>query len=309
MKKDGLFVVMFLLFVILIAGCTPKQPENPQDVAAVTRYVRSGTLGLDIKFTQNVPPAQIYDTSDLTALLEIKNVGTYDLSGNKCFVQLGGFDPTIIRGVNARQACGDLPGKNVYSVDGSFETTEFHSGSITLPHDVDNYKPTLVATACYEYQTIASPQVCVDPHFYELTAQQKSCQVRDFGVSGGQGAPVAVTYVNVDMVGSKAVFAIDIANVGGGRVVSPRAGIQQCPVGLKYDDFDEVRYRLELSGGRMIQCTPRNFLVRLTGDRGKVVCTFDVGNSQAYETPLRIQLDYNYMQSLQKPLEIVRTPN
>lgn len=308
LKKKEALIVGFFLLVLILVGCRPQPPEEPGEVAAVTRFVRSGTFGMDMRFVQNLPPPQIYDTADLVALLELRNLGSYDLGGNKCYIQFGGFDPAIVRGVNARQLCGDLPGKNVYNIEGGFGTLEFRSSSMLLPRDVDRYKPTMVATACYEYQTVASPQVCVDPRFFELTSEQKACQVRDFGVGGGQGAPVAVTFVNVDMVGSRAVFEIDIANMGGGRVVSPRAGLSRCPVGLRYDEFDEVRYRVELSGGSMIQCTPRDFLARLSNNRGKIFCTFDVGNTQAYETPLRIELNYNYMQSVQQPVEIIRTP-
>ena len=134
-----------------------------------------------------------------------------------------------------------MPGKNVYNIEGGLGNVEFKSGSIALPTGVDRYNPPLVATACYEYKTLASPEVCVDPGFYELTSEQKACQVQDFGLSGGQGAPVAVTFVNVDMVGSKVVFEIDVANVGGGRVVSPRASLAKCPIGLRYDDFFKIR--------------------------------------------------------------------
>lgn len=303
-----MIVVYCLILLVFVVGCTPKQPENPQDVAAVTRFVRSGSLGLDMRFVQNFPPNQIYDTTNLPVLLELRNLGTFDLAGNKCFIQLSGFDQSIIRGMNVRQLCGELPGKSVYSLEGGFGTIDFNSGNMILPADVDMYKPNIVATVCYEYQTIASPQVCVDPQFYDLVATQKACQVRDFGVSGGQGAPVAVTYVNVDMMSNKAVFAIDIANVGGGRVVSPRAGIDRCPVGLKYDEFDQVRFRVELSGGRLVQCSPKDFMVRLVNNKGKIVCTFDIGNTQAFETPLRVELDYNYVQTVSKTVEIVRTP-
>jgi hypothetical protein len=306
---DKRLLLWFLLLTFLAASCTTSQPQSSQDVSAVTRFVRSGTLGLDVQFQQNLPPPQIYDATDLITLLNIKNLGSQDLTGNQCFIQLGGFDPSIIRGINSRQLCGEITGKDVYNLEGGTGVVEFSSNSIRLPRDVDLYNPTLVATACYQYKTVASPQVCVDPNFFELTSDQKACEVRDFGLGGGQGAPVAVTFVNVDMVGSRAVFNVDIANVGGGRVISPRASLSQCPVGLRYNQFDEVRYTVELQGARLVHCTPKDFISRLTNGRGKIVCTFDIGNTQAYETPLRIELNYNYMQSIRKSVEIIRTPN
>lgn len=299
-------VMAFIL--IVIAACAPQKPENEQQASAVTRYVRSGTQGVELKFLQDLPPRQIYDTTDLAAVVEMRNLGNKDLGPNDCFIQFGGFDFNIVRGVQARQSCGDLPGKSEFVLEGGFNTVEIESSNIVLPPDVDQYTPSIVATACYEYKTIAAPQVCVDPSFFELTRDVRACEVRDFGLAGGQGAPMAVTYVNTDMAGSKANFQIDVANVGTGRVVSPQANIAQCPSGLKYDDFDQVRYSVSLPGGQLIRCAPADFMVRLTNNKGKIVCTFDVGNTQARETPLRIELNYNYMQSIRTPVEIVRTP-
>lgn len=316
-KNEGLFtggmgkrILVGILFVLVVlSGCSSGVPEDQNEVAAVTRFIRSGTQGLSMQFKSDLPPTRLFDTSDLVALIETRNQGVYDLGADKCFIQFGGFDQNIIRGVDVRQACGELPGKSTYNQEGGFGVLEFRSTNINLPEDASPYTPPLVATACYEYKTVASPQVCIDPRFFELTREQKACQVRDIGVGGGQGAPVGVTFVNVDMVGSKAVFSIDVANVGGGRIVSPRAGLTRCPVGLKYDEFDEVRYKVELSGGTLIQCSPKDYLVRMSNDRGKIVCTFDVGSTQAYETPLRIELGYNYMQSVQRSVEIIRTPS
>ena len=307
MKKVGL-VILVGLFIL---SCTPLNPENINQVSAVTEFVRSGVQGVDMRFVQNLPPRQIYDTADLFALLELRNLGNYDLGREtfqQCVVQLGGFDPSIIRGINERQSCGDLPGKSEFVVDGGFSTVEFASSSIILPQDVDKYEPPLVATACYEYKTVAAPQVCIDPDFFEITSSQRACDVRDFGLGGGQGGPVGVTYVNVDMVGSRAQFQIEVANLGSGRVVSPRASITQCPGGLRYKDFDEVQFQVELSGARLVRCAPSDQFVRLGDGRGRFVCTFDVGNVPAYETPMRIELNYNYMQSIRTPVEIIRTP-
>ena len=300
-----LFIVGLLVFIL---ACAQQRPEDIQEVSAVTKYVRSGTQGLQMNFVQDAPPRQIYDNADLVGVLELYNLGNYDLDENKCFIQFGGWDPSIVRGVNVRQICGDLPGKSEFLIDGGYSAVEFKSSNILLPSDVDTFNPDVVATACYEYQTIASPQVCIDPAFFEIAREQRVCDVRDFSLGGGQGAPVAVTFVDVDMVRNRAIFKIDIQNVGGGRVVSPRVSLTQCLSGPKYDEFDQVRYTVSLSSGTMVSCSPQDFLVRMKDGRGKIVCTFDVGNTRAYETPLRIELNYNYMQSIRTPVEIIRTP-
>ncbi|MBI4153082.1 hypothetical protein HY497_01045, partial [Candidatus Woesearchaeota archaeon] len=196
-----LFIIGLLIFVL---ACAQQRPEDIQEVSAVSKYVRSGNQGLEMNFLENTPPRQIYDNADLVGVLELNNLGNYDLDENKCFIQFGGFDQNIVRGVNARQVCGELPGKSEFLVDGGYGTVEFKSSNILLPLDVDIFHPDVVATACYEYQTIASPQVCIDPAFFEVSREQRVCEVRDFSLGGGQGAPVAVTFVDVDMVRNRA---------------------------------------------------------------------------------------------------------
>ena len=82
----------------------------------------------------------------------------------------------------------------------------------------------------------------------------------------------------------------------------------QKTLNLEYSDFDKVGYSVELSGGQGMDCKPRDGLVRLTNNQGKIVCSFNIGNTQAYETPLMVRLNYNYMQNLMQPVKIIKTP-
>ena len=162
---------------------------------------------------------------------------------------------------------------------------------------------------CYNYHTTANPSVCVDPLFYQVTSEQKTCLPRDVSMGGGQGAPVGVSQVGVDMIGSRAVFEINIRNFGTGRVLSPDTDIRSCgQASIEYTDLDKVRYSVQMTGGSLIDCKPRDGLVRLTNNGGKIVCSFDIPGTFAFETPLQIGLDYGYVQSFQKPIKIIKTP-
>jgi hypothetical protein len=200
-----------------------------------------------------------------------------------------------------------LEGKNVYNLEGGFEQVEFRSSSISLPRGVFEYNPTLNFVNCYAYHTTANPEVCVDPLFYQVTSEQKACRPIDVTMGGGQGAPVGISYVNVNMVGDKAIFEINIRNQGGGRVLSPYADIQNCGLNLEYDDLDRINYYVEL-GGRPGDCKPRDGYVRLNNNNGKIVCTFGLHGGSAYKAPLLIDLDYNYMKSIKKQVKIISTP-
>mgnify|MGYP006449302941 FL=1 len=96
--KKSVFVGVLVLLVIFIAGCTGvPQGETPGDTAAALRAVQTGTQGIVTQVLENSPPALIYDSSELVALVEVRNRGNYDLDQTSCFVQITGFDPNIIR--------------------------------------------------------------------------------------------------------------------------------------------------------------------------------------------------------------------
>ena len=207
-----------------------------------------------------------------------------------------------------------LEGKNVYNVDGGINQIEFFSSNIDLPDDVFEYNPTLNFVACYAYQTISNPSVCVDPLRYQVSSEQKACDYRRSVITEGtQGAPVAVRSVRAVMVTgrgrSRAVFEIDVANAGNGQVLSTETDIRNCAAErFNYADLNKIAYHVQLSGGSLVNCNPADGFVRLNNGRGKIVCTFDIAEAAAFETPLLVTLDYNYIESFRKPIRIIQTP-
>jgi hypothetical protein len=217
MKKSvrGVLLLAILAVTLLLSACgnRPAAGERPLDTAAALKIVQTGTQGVAISTIQNLPPPLIYDQNPFVALVEVKNKGNHDVQREDCFVQITGFDPNImgyelVGPRSCAENVGVLEGKSVYNTEGSFNQVEFRSSSVTLPLEVYEYNPRLNILACYNYITKASPQVCVDPLFYQVTSQQKACTPTDISMGGGQGAPVGISYVGVDMVGDKAIFEI-----------------------------------------------------------------------------------------------------
>ncbi|HLD73141.1 MAG TPA: hypothetical protein VJA23_06180 [Candidatus Nanoarchaeia archaeon] len=311
-----IILTLIIISLLLLTSCGQRVPggEEPIDTATALKMVQTGTQGIELYLLPNQPPAYIYDQNELVALVEVRNRGNYDLDPEYCFVQVTGFDTNIIKGgLDIPKSCaeniGTLQGKNVYNVEGSTNLLEFRSPSVTLPLNVFDYNPTLNFVACYNYHTKANPQVCVDPLFYQVTAEQKTCIPQNVGMAGGQGAPVGVSYVGVDMIGDAAVFEINVVNYGQGRVLSPYSDIQNCgKASLEYTDLDKVGFNVQLSGGNLIDCKPMDKFVRLTNNNGKIICRFSIPVTSAFETPLMIDLDYNYIESTQKQIQIVKTP-
>lgn len=307
--------VFFLLIMLFVTACNPEPAagERVTDTAAALQQLKTGTQGVEISFLQDTPPAQVYDQNELVAIVEVKNKGNQDLGPQDCFVQVTGFDKNILRGgFDVVRFCGDdgLDGRNVYNLEGSSNFVEFRTTSIDLPNEVFDYNPTLNFVTCYQYGTSTAQQVCLDPQFYQVSAQQKACRPQNIGAGGGQGGPVGVGSIGVEMVGSKAIFEINVQQYGTGRVLSPNTDIRNCASStLDYTDFDRVGYNVRLGRGSTVSdCKPGDGYVRLNNGHGKIVCTFPISGSVAYETPLLIDLDYGIISSQQKNVRIIKTP-
>ncbi|MBI2662530.1 hypothetical protein HYX11_03660 [Candidatus Woesearchaeota archaeon] len=314
--RKTLFLSLLIFSLLFLISCSKVAGgETPPDTAARLKAVQTGTQGIVLRIMPNAPPPIIYDRNELVAIVDVDNKGNFPLEPTECFIQVTGFDPTIIKGsMNSPHSCaenypGIFEGKTIYNLNGGTNQIEFRSPNVILPPGVQEYSPILNFLSCYHYHTIANPQICVDPLFYQVTSQQKTCIPKSVGMTGGQGAPVAISNVGVEMTGGRAVFTITINNIGGGRVLSPYANYQECgQASIARTDEDKVVFDVKLAGASLVDCKPRDKIVRLNNGIGQIFCTFNIPGSTAYETPLSIDLDYSYMQSFTRPIKIVKTP-
>lgn len=307
MKKR--LMVLITVFVLFISGCNLNDSSGPSQ----SEDIHSGTEGLDMDFVRNLPPSRIYDTASLTILAELENKGAYDLTERNCLLHLHGADPNTFIGLTKVKECGNMKGKSTEYPKGEKNSVEFGTDTINLMEGLDSLPQNFVLTACYDYETVATPVVCIDPTFYEANPIRGACTVSDVSMSGGQGAPVSVSRVGVNMLGRDRVsFEIDIKNSGGGTIL--RNGIDlynTCPGPIPYSDTDIVEYDIDMRGATKIRCSPEldgGPRVRLTGNTARIVCTFSVSETTAYTTPLNINLAYSYMDSISKSVEVIKTP-
>lgn len=329
-KKEMILIIFVLVLVSFSYGCKLKKPGvTPED--GEPEEIHKGYAGLEMSFMKNLPPDKIYDTTPLDIMLELQNKGTYDLSGNRCELYLHGYDEYIIPGLYKTQSCGDLEPKTLYNPEGGRDTKQFNTNTIYLPEGLDSLEQDFAVTACYEYQTIANPVVCIDPKLFESVSIERACNVQDTILSGGQGAPVSVDRVDVNMMKGKVLFKIHISNRGvssaktsifGGKdtkqtgrrgtVLSYYSSIMNdCPFNLDYNDYNIVAYEVDMTGGSLIKCTPEIDgvpMIRLVDNKGTIYCYFNTYGDSAYKTPLSIVLDYNYMETISKQVEIIKSP-
>lgn len=299
MRYFKLFVIISALS-ILLASCAPTERE-PETVVTETHR---GTQGIFFNFLPNHPPAVIYTAGQQDTghniVLEVQNLGS-ETTG--VYFYLSGFDPNIIRVGNPVHVIGSLEGKSPVNPEGGYTQIQFPTYGtldVSMPPDIDVYPATLQATACYDYSTKASLPVCVDPDPYSAVVQ-RACTPHGATVGGGQGAPVAITSVQQESLRGRAIFKIRISNVGGGQVMEN--GYSPMCTEVTYDKFDKIHYAPFKLGGAAGQCLPAS-PVRLVNGQALITCVFNVPGNLAYTTTLDANLEYGYMNSKRKSIQI-----
>ena len=304
MKKS----VLVLLFLLLLIGCATRKAQQPQPVD-----FRTGTQGLYMSFVPNLPPPKLYDREQLNVMLQVENKGT-ETVGPGDVIYLSGFDTSIITNIPLQGV--DIPtldGRGPFLPRGGVDTVSFKGILQPLSsRRIDKYQPTILATACYHYETIASAQVCIDPNPFAPTSIQKVCTPSTVS-TGSQGAPIAITSVEVEAAPQKTRFKINIQNVGGGDVF--RAGadaLRKCSPysgGLGFDDIDFVRIgEVSISNIKITpSCRPKDNSghFRLVNGQASLFCEYEAPPGQSpFLTPLNIVLQYGYRQSIVRQIEI-----
>ncbi len=303
-KTKIVTAISLVLTLFFITGCGSFQGGRDGPPVSA-EFVATGSEGIVMQFVQDQPPNKVYTQSGLTFLVEVRNRGTYTVPNG--MIYMTGFDPNIIFFDRVSAPIQQLEGKSPYNPEGGYTTLDFSSNNLVLPANMPNYKPTFMATACYPYQTIATPLICVDPNPLD-TATDKACRVQKVYSTGSQGAPVAVQSVEAEARPNGMFFRIHIANTHGGTqqasgTVFDMASMQACPGGLQYRDLNQLEYMVSISG-QPLDCDPKGKL-RLVNDQAVIFCKYEnIPQIPAYQTPIEIGLSYGYKSSISKIVEV-----
>ncbi len=314
-----------MILVMMISGCgdgstQPKQNEN---------YYK-GTQGIVMRFLPNLPPDTIYVSgsgSDLIASdeyeykIEVQNKGAFPQSNagdtTHLYVCLSGYDPNLLtQGGNEKITPKlinnlNLLGKSISNPTGEIaiypltaEKIKFH-----IPSTADSYTTTMKATAYYSYHTIYSTEICMDPD--PSKNEEDTCKVGNIASTGGQGAPVVITGIDVTPAGGKTIIKIKVQNAGSGQVVDRRKKSEwTCDKSLSYGDYDSVKLVSVRLGDQLINnfdngiCKPAK--LRLIDGKGTIYCSITPSQTTgpAYKSVFVANLDYGYKDSISKNIEV-----
>lgn len=303
---------MLIVFAVFVSACQ-LQPQAPGKEQQLFGKI-TGSEGLRISFLENLPPPRLFDNEEFNALLQIENKGTANVDGTYNKIYLSGFDPAVLNGIsNFGMQIPALRGKDIITQQEDIGSVSF-VGRIALLKDLGMMQTSLklLATACYAYETLAGPEVCIDPTPFSPALRQKVCKAQSVS-AGTQGAPVAVTSVDVLASPGSTKFKVYVKNVGGGRVFrSGLSALSKCAPSAPWADYfkdsDYVEVQDVLISGFSIKNNCMGLYdnhVRLKDGQGVFFCEFNnIRSSSAYPAQLVVKLRYGYETTLLKNVDV-----
>jgi hypothetical protein len=310
MKK---LIIFFTFLILILSGCSFGSNRNESN-----EHYRTGTQGLTFNFLPNMPPTKLYDDEPFAAIIEVNNRGATDIiSGGNSRLYISGYDPNILIGItNAGVDLEDIDGKSMYDTQGGYNTYDFEGTFIDLStRKIDEYDFNLLATLCYDYQTISETTVCLDPDPNSRATINKACNGHQNPSTGSQGAPVQVTSIEVEPLKGRTKFKIHVANVGGGTVfLDGFANLDRCSpydsTGITYDIVDYVTVtEVRVANVDILDtCKPiKENELKLINGQSYFVCEMKSLTGPAYTTTMSIVIDYGYRQTMSQNIKVIAT--
>lgn len=288
-------ILMTILFIVIgISGCGGGDGDT-----SASKW-RVGNKGLEMSFQPGSPAKSVFDGDKIDIALDLWNRGAEPLSGD---IYLTGFDPSIFQGIiTSPGPFSIIDSKTKYNTQGGYVPVR-QTGFVVLPPGMDSFSTRINAVACYDYQTVASIPVCIDPA-PNRNDNTDPCRPGSFG-AGTQAAPVAITNVDVESTPNRAIFRITISNVGSGEVLASDV-VPRCMDNIYTADKNWVYFEAFAGNAYALQCEPTN-PVKLSGNSGTVTCWLDnpgINGDSAFTTTLNMNVIYGYKDVISTNVEI-----
>ncbi len=304
---------LVLIFVISSLSACSIQKQTSKDPT------RTGSEGLQLTLIDNLPKEIVVEKDEQPIIfsIDVRNKGAYPetLQGAEFigFVWFSGYDPKAMPIEPVGIALTPIEGRNPANPAGGQALVDFSAKILPQNLNVGKYSPKLLANVCYRYQTVANPDVCIEPDPLATTLSRVTpvCRAKDASL-GTQGAPVAIDKIEQTTLPNEIQFKITIKNVGKGEIVDPAASCSsQGSALLTRQNLDRVKVSSVKIGaeGKELACRPldENNIARIIDGTGYIICTLskkDITLKTAYVTPLTIKLEYDYKQSVEKQITI-----
>ncbi|MGV8169473.1 MAG: hypothetical protein ACP5N3_05440 [Candidatus Nanoarchaeia archaeon] len=225
-KASLVFAVLLVLTLSLfLSGCGgEKGPLN----------IYTGTEGVTIEFTKNNPANEVYEDSEIIVLAQVWNKGAFsprqkrerteNFWNNELFLpDKHDYEPifislnydqvyfsmtTNVMAVNQEDLLTGISDLQMLYLSGKSEVWPVGEKTIIpianmrvnkIPGTRETPVTKMDISACYSYKTYFAQSICVDTDMYEIDKNPICKNLGTYSYSG-QGAPVIVNKLEVDMV-------------------------------------------------------------------------------------------------------------
>jgi hypothetical protein len=297
-------VIMLLVFAMFVAGCASNGPTS-----GTTPYC-DGIDALQLDFQEGSPPTEVLDNNQypFDVTLRLLNKGEYNIEPQDARIELSGISSVDFGGPAYQKNVADrIPGKqkdqdgkcpeaSPQTVSfGSLSETQFKY-SRTIP---GNTQFTVRADLCYKYKSFAAIQFCVQKELPRF-GLEPICKVTETKKVSNSASPVHIENFKQYPGQNKVAFNFDIVHKGTGSI---HAGTL---CNTEFTNRNKVRVKVTSAVGAL-QCSTLNGANEgdvILNDDGKalvrtvncVMVLDSVSDSKAFETPLNVELQYNYKQ-------------
>lgn len=302
LKKMKKITTLTIIITILLIGCTPTTKEEIR-----------GTDGLTIKFRDDLPPGnKIYEEQALSMVLDLENKGKANATNIYSFLVI---DQAVLK----IESFNEEPDNTILLEDlegsekGTYGEKKTAIIKLTAQEIIAAEKQTteIKAKTCYDYETKYKQNICIDGTiFAETPPIGKPCQYDDkISVSGGQGAPIAITKINTNMQPEtqdtiKPLFEIYIKNEEKGSITEYETSEESCTIGVEKEQINMIKPEVSLNE-ESLSCKELKYLP----EKAENIIRCEGNPISTKETQLKqlsIKLKYTYSQETSKKIDILK---
>ena len=282
----SVYVLGILGIMLLLTGCSSNQEDG-----LVQYNFKQGYEGLNIKLMENSPPEKIYPFSEFQIIVELENLGAYDITDGT--IAILGLDEKYFFVDQLEQEFDRMLGRSLTNPSGDRNQLEFYAASEDLFENAEEYVGNYFLKVNYDSEMEFSDSICIKPNMY--STYDDGCEVEDKSYRG-QGGPLAVTKLEeVISPGSGVEFRLDLENKGRGKVGTVtlrRARLGNEPIECKFQRAASDLRRIEFDREEQKEV---------------IICrkSFISGQS-SYTTTLSIEFGYDYELVQQEQLKMVK---
>lgn len=318
MRKLNQFISI-LIVVTMLTSCTNSSSDGEPDI---DKEIYKGRIGVELDFLQNKLPDEVFEGEELNYVVRIENKGVYKVQNSKLIVSLekgiiktGSTDKCTSQDNIA--VCNNLvlEGKDFFKDFNDFSIIEIPLKVNELDELREYHDSYIYTNFCYDYMGLAFTEICIDTDPHSITATEKPCEGSSvISMSDGQGGPVVINRIEPRMFIEndklKPQFKIFLQNTASGTVIKKGSVSEVCGNSqLNSDTYNSVKLSaLEFSNYKLsdFTCIPNELSLR--NEEDFIVCTLNKGidrkTTPTYVTPLKIQIDYGYTQSVSKQIKV-----